>query len=110
MNVLRIKGCSLPIIIIIEINYPNRKYSLNNKEINIQGIKDFLFKAKTEQIYQLDLIYKQQKYLRFLYGMQFTKIIKHLEEETSLTAIKRYILNKHLPDNILTAPSSIHLQ
>ena len=93
MNVLRIKGCSLPIIIIIEINYPNRKYSLNNKEINIKGIKDFLFKAKTEQIYQLDLIYKQQKYLRFLYGMQFRKVIKHLEEETCLTEIKRYILN-----------------
>lgn len=56
MNTLRIKGSSFSIIIIIEINYPDRKISLNYKEINIQGIKDFLFKAKTVQIYQLDLI------------------------------------------------------
>ena len=94
MKVLRIKGTSLPITIIREINYPNRQYLLNEKEINFQAIKTFLFKAKTEQILQLDIIYKYKKYLRFLYGMQFRKVIKHLEDESSVLEITRYILNK----------------
>ena len=93
MKILRIKGTSLPLMIIIEIKYPYKKYLLNIKESNFQDIKDFLFKVKTEQISQLDLIYRQKKYLRFLYGMQFRKIIKHLEDESDINEIIRYILN-----------------
>ena len=93
IKVLRIKGSSLPIEIIIEIKYPNKKYSLNNNEQNFQEIKDFLFNAKIEQISQLDSIYRKYKYLRFLYGKLFRKIIKHLEDESRVNEIERYILN-----------------
>ena len=42
---------------------------------------------------QLDSIYRKNKYLRFLYGKLFTKIIKHLEDESRVYEIERYILN-----------------
>ena len=42
----------------------------------------------------MDLIYKQNKYLRFLYGKLFRRIIKHLYGEASVFEIIRYILNK----------------
>ena len=99
---LRIKGSSLPIEIIIEIKYPYKKYSLNNIVQNFQEIKDFLFNAKIEQITQLDSIYRQYKYLRFLYGKLFRKIIKHLEDESRVNEIERYILNiSEFEDNII---------
>ena len=94
MKILRIKGSSLPILIIIEINYPTIKYNIDKKEVNFEFINEYLFKAKTEQISQLDLNYRQNKYLRFLYGMQFRKIIKHLDGEANVLEILRYILNK----------------
>ena len=34
IKVLRIKGCSLPILIIIEVKYPNIKCSISKKEVN----------------------------------------------------------------------------
>ena len=64
MKVLRTKGSSLPIFILIEIKYPEIKYSLNQKDVDFEFINDYLFKAKTEQINQLDLKYRQNKYLR----------------------------------------------
>ena len=94
IKVLRIKGSSLPILIIIEINYPDIKYSLNKKEVNFEFVNDFLFRAKIEQITQLDLIYKENKYLRFLYGKLLRRIIKHLDGEANVWEIIRYILNK----------------
>ena len=45
-KVLRAKGSSLPILIIINIKYPNISYSLNKKEISFEEINDFLFMAK----------------------------------------------------------------
>ena len=87
MKVLRIKGSSLPILIIIEINYPNIKYSINKKDVTFDFINDYLFKAKTEQITQLDSIYKENKYLRFLYGKLFRRIIKHLDGEAKVIEI-----------------------
>ena len=93
MKILRIKGTNLPILIVVEIRYPNKIYFLNDKEKNFEDIKGFLFKIKTEQISQLDTFYTQKKHLRFLYGMQFRKIIKHLEDESSIFEIIRYILN-----------------
>ena len=93
LKVLRIKGCSLPIEIIIEINYPDKKYLINNKEKNFKEIKDFLFKAKFELISQLDLVYQKYNYLRFLYGKLFRKIIRHLKNECNVYEIARYILN-----------------
>ena len=94
MKVLQTKGSSLPILIIIKIEYPNITYSLNKMEANFEDIKDFLFRAKTEHIAQMDLLYKENKYLRFLYGKQFRRIIKHLDGEANIFEIMRYILNK----------------
>ncbi len=93
IKTLRIKGSSLPIEIIVEIKYPNKKYSLNNIDKNYKEIKDFLFNAKIEQMSQLDSIYRKNKYLRFLYGKLFRKIIKHLEDESRVYEIEKYILN-----------------
>ena len=93
IKALRIKGSSLPIEIIIEIKYPYKKYLLNNIEKNFKEIKEFLFSAKVEQISQLDIIYRKNKYLRFLYGKLFRKVIKHLEDESNVYEIERYILN-----------------
>ena len=98
MKVLRTKGSSLPILIIIEINYPNIKYSINKNDVSFDFINDYLFKAKTEQISQLDSIYKENKYLRFLYGKLFRRIIKHLDGEAKVLEIIRYILN-NITDN-----------
>ena len=98
IKVLRTKGSSLPILIIIDIEYPYIKYSLNKKDSNFEDINDYLFRAKTEQILQLDLKYRQNKYLRFLYGKLFRRIIKHLDGEAEVPEIIRYILNKK--DNI----------
>ena len=94
MKVFRTKGSSLPIFIIVEIKYPNIKYFINKKEVNFDFINDYLFRAKIEQISQLDLIYKENKYLRFLYGKLFRRIIKHLDGEAKVWEIIRYILNK----------------
>ena len=110
MKVLRIKGSSLPILIIIEINYPNIKYSINKKDVSFEFINDYLFKTKTEQISQLDSIYKENKYLRFLYGKLFRRIIKHLDGEAKVLEIIRYILNnikdnsKDIKDGIVANP------
>ena len=93
IKILRIKGSSLPIEIIFDIKFPNKKYLLNDVEKKFKDIKEFLFNAKIEQISQLDLIYRENKYLRFLYGKLFRKIIKHLEDESRVYEIERYILN-----------------
>ena len=109
MKVLRIKGSSLPILIIVEIKYPNIKYSINKKDVNFEFINDYLFRAKTEQIFQLDLNYKENKYLRFLYGKLFRRIIKHLDGEAKVLEIIRYILNitdntQEINDGIVANP------
>jgi len=94
IKALRTKGSSLPILININLEYPNKKYILNQKETNFENIKDFLFKVKMELMLQLDLIYKQNIYLRFLYGKLFNNIIKHLNGGDCANDILRYILNK----------------
>ena len=43
---------------------------------------------------QLDSIYKQKKYLRFLFGKLFRNIIKHLDGGYNITDILKFILNK----------------
>ena len=93
MNVLRIKGSSLPISINISIEYPKIKYFLENKEKDFIDIQNFLFNAKNNIIRKLDLIYKQKTNLRFLYGKQFESIIKHLEGNFKIDSFLRYILN-----------------
>ena len=101
MKDLRIKGCCLPILIIIKMKYPNTKYYLNKIEKNSEEIKYYLFRAKMEQMNQLDSIYKEYKNLRFLYGKLFRKINMHLDSGYNIFEIMRYILNKTNNDNII---------
>ena len=60
MRFLRTKGSTLPILISIQIKYPEIKYFLNTKKTDFENIRDFLFLSKTDYITQLDLIYKQK--------------------------------------------------
>ena len=46
MKILRIKGCSLPILIDINIEYPTIKYKLNKKITDFEFIREYLFKQK----------------------------------------------------------------
>ena len=94
IKALQTKGIILPILIKIKLEYPNKNIFLNKIETNFEIIIDFLFKVKTELILQLDLKYKQNIYLRFLYGKLFNKINKHLNGGDCAYDILRYILNK----------------
>ena len=95
MKFLRLKGSSLPILINIKIRYPKIKYFLHRKKRDFDFIRDdFLFKGKTEYIAQLDSVYKQKKYLRFLFGKLFRNIMKHLDGGYNVSDIIRFILNK----------------
>ena len=93
MNILRKKGCSLPIQINILIIFPEIFYKINKEEKNFEQIQDFLFKAKTDYTDQLESIYKQKKYLRFLYGKLFRRIMIHLDNGNNVDEILRFILN-----------------
>ena len=94
MKFLRIKGSSLPILINIKIKYPKIEYFLNTQKTDFENIRNFLFLAKTDYITQLDSIYKQKIYLRFLFGKLFRKIMKHLDGGYNVLDILKYILNK----------------
>jgi len=94
IKVLRKKGSNLPILFNIKLKYPNINYYLNKIEINFGKIKDFLLQAMLEQKSQMDLIYKQNRNLRFLYGYLFKRIIEHLNGGDCPYDILRYILNK----------------
>ena len=93
MNILRIKGCNLPILINIKIEFPNVIYYLNQEETEFYEIRKFLMKAKNDYENQLNKIYKTEKYLRFLYGKIFRKVQVHLDGGDEIEEIQRYILN-----------------
>ena len=93
MKYLRIKGCSLPIFISIRVHYPKIIYNLDKKEVVFEDIDKFLFKVKNEYDNQLNLVYKNEKYIRFLYGKLFSKIINHFESGCEISELIRYILN-----------------
>ena len=93
MNNLRIKGCNLPILINIKIEYPNVVYYLNQEETEFNDLRKFLLTAKNDYESQLNKIYKNEKYLRFFYGKIFRKIQDHLDGNSEIQEIIRYILN-----------------
>ena len=100
MNILRNKGSNLSITINIKIQFKNGlqsgQYYLGEEAKSLDNIIDFLFRAKNTYISQLDFVYKNKIYLRFLYGKQFINIMKHLENENTIDStltIIRYILN-----------------
>ena len=97
MKILRIKGYNIPILIKIEIIYPNITYKFNTEdeeEKDFDYIKNYLFNVKNDYENQLDKIYQNEKYLRFLYGKLFRKIKLHQEGNYEVKEIIRYILNK----------------
>ena len=93
VNDLRIKGCNLPIVINIKVEYPIIEYKLNQIETEYDEIRHFLLKAKKNYDSQLNKKYRNDKYLRFPYGRIFRKIKMHLDGNCSIEEIQRYILN-----------------
>ena len=97
INVLRSKGSSLPIKISIKTKIINDKlsieYYLDGKKNNFEFIRDFLFNAKNNYIFQINSLYKEKLNLRFLYGKQFRSIMKHLESNLKIDSFLRYIIN-----------------
>jgi len=93
MDILRIKGCNLPILINIKVEYPNISYRLKDEEMEFNGIRQFLLKAKIDYEKQLNKLYKTEKYSRFSYGKIFRKIQRHLDYGLDIDEILRYILN-----------------
>ena len=94
MNILRIKGCCIPILIKIEIEYPKINYYLKKKHKEFNDIKNYLFLVKNDFDQQLNQIYKNDKYLRFLYGQLLRTVIKHFDNFCETNDLIRYILNK----------------
>ena len=97
INILRVKGFNIPIVINVKLQYqkdPKVLYILNNKEKKFNEIKDYLVKIKNDYENQLSNVYETKKYLRLLYGKLFRKIRQHQEGNLEIYEIKRYILNK----------------
>lgn len=93
MKFLRKKGISLPIYIKITLYNNIIKYYLETEEQNFSNIEQFLFNVKNNIINKLDDIYKNNEYLRFLYGIQLNSILKHLDSKIKIESIIRFILD-----------------
>ena len=98
MKILRKKGSSLPIKIIITISKindeePSITYQMDKEKTNFEFIKKYLFDAKNSYISQLNSSYKEKLNLRFLYGKQFRTIMMHLRSDYKIDSFLRYILN-----------------
>ena len=89
---IRIKGNFN--IISIHIRYPDIKYYLGENIISFEEIRDFLFLEKAKYIGQLDSIYKNNEFLRFLFGKQFSNIMRHIDGDYNALDNLRFILNK----------------
>ena len=94
INILRIKGFNIPIVINISIKYPEIIYKLNGQEKELSKIKEYLFKVKNYYENQLSTIYENEKYLRLLYGKLFRKVKQHQGGNYEILEMIRYILNK----------------
>ena len=92
--ILRSKGFNIPIVIEVEIKYPNITYKLNGKIKEFALIKNYLFRVKNDYENKLSTIYENQKYLRFLYGRLFRIVKLYLEGNGNISEMIRYILNK----------------
>ena len=100
ISVFQIKGCSLPIEIKINMKYPEEaKYFLKEKEFLFDELSKYLLNMKNYLEKTLDLNYKRQQNLRFLYGRQFNTLNKHILGDDDLPSFFRYILN-NLNDKI----------
>ena len=108
MNILRKKGFNIPISINIKIKYPNVSHRLNNKEKDINEIKEYLLKIKNDYENLLYKIYESEKYLRILYGKLFRKIKLYQEGSCEIKELCRYILNKTNKDDRINEVNYIY--
>ena len=95
MNILRTKGSTLPIKIVVEVNHPNIHYFLEGKKIEFNDLHNFLTNAKINIIKKLDVVYKEMSTIRFLYGKEIDNILRHIREDDyeNFSPFLRYILN-----------------
>ena len=94
MKILRTKGSSLPIKIVLICNKESIEYQLGDeKNIDFERIKKYLLTVKDNYMTQLDSLYKEKLNLRFIYGKQFRSMMKHLEIGSNIDSFLRYILN-----------------
>ena len=102
MDTLRTKGSTLPILIIVEIEYPKIEYFLcenkrgKSEKKDFKDIYQFLTNAKRNIIKKLDSVYKQMTTIRLLYGKEIDSFLRHIEEEednNQFDSFLRYILN-----------------
>ena len=89
-----LKGCYLPILINIEIKYPEANYFLNNEKKKYDIIKEYILNVKSNYENQLHSAYKNKKYLRFIYGKLFKDMIMYSKGNCQIEELIRYILNK----------------
>ena len=64
INILRVKGFNIPIVINVKLQYqkdPKVLYILNNKEKKFNEIKDYLVKIKNDYENQLSNVYETKK-------------------------------------------------
>ena len=97
MNILRTKGSSLPIEIIILAKNSNIEYFLRSKKSNFDKIQNYLFNAKNYTITKLEEMYKEKPNLRFIYGKQFENLMnnnyENNDDDIRNKPFLRYILN-----------------
>jgi len=101
---LRKKGSCLPINISISAkqneNMKNNEknfivvYKLEGKEMKFEEIKKYLSKAFNDLRNKIDLVYKELRPMRFLYGKQIASFIKYLVGYIDFEWFLRYILNE----------------
>ena len=90
---LRERGSNLPIQINIRAKLNDIKYFLEQKEVKFTDIKNFLINIKNNYLIQLDRIYNDSEYIRFLFGKHLHNMKNHLENDYNVDSILRYILN-----------------
>ena len=95
------KGCIIPIEIDIKIKYPEITYYLNKNKISNKELLNYLLNVKKYHEKALDLNYKNQQYLRFLYGKQFDTFSRHISGSFEIPSFLRYILNNMNDDIII---------
>ena len=94
VEILRTKGSTLPILIVIKIKFPKINFFLEDNEKSFEEIYKFLSDAKINIIKKLESIYKQMTTIRFIYGKEIVSLLSYIEDdENKFDSFLRYILN-----------------
>ena len=95
IKLMRKRGYYLtPLELNIEMKYPNVIYKIENDEKDFAFIRDYLFTITNYYEDQINKIYQNREYMRFIYEKLFQKIKWNLEKNYEISDIIRYILNK----------------